>query len=164
MTSLDIEAGPVVLSKDGVYRYSLHRRWDESKGVVNFIMLNPSTADGNKLDATLRRVKGFCVSWGYGGFAITNLFAFRGRNPLSMRAAVDPVGPENDAYILQEAQQAHLIVCGWGIHGKYRGRDKVVLDMLKAHDLKPHYLVLVGDGTIPGHPLILSRELTAQPL
>ena len=31
------------------WRYLLWRRWDESKPVANFLMLNPSTADELKL-------------------------------------------------------------------------------------------------------------------
>lgn len=158
--ALDIEAGPVILSKENppIYRYTLTRIWDATLGVVNFIMLNPSTADGNKLDATLRRCREFARSWGYGGFVITNLFAFRARSPLAMKAYVDPVGPDNDAYILEQAQQASIVVCGWGTHGVHRGRDKVVVKMLRNNGIKLHYLVRTK-ALIPGHPLFLSSEL-----
>lgn len=165
MSTIDVEAGPVVMSDENppLYRYTLHRRWDEPLGVVNFIMLNPSTADGNKLDATLRRCREFSRSWGYGGFAITNLFAYRARSPINMKLATDPVGPDNDAHILEQAQQAAIVVCGWGTHGAHRGRDKVVLAMLKNNGITPHYLKLVS-GTMPGHPLFLSSELRPQVL
>lgn len=35
------------LSPDGVYRYRLDRAWDDSLPRLVFLMLNPSTADGD---------------------------------------------------------------------------------------------------------------------
>jgi hypothetical protein len=160
MTNVDIEAGPVVLSNENppIYRYTLHRRWDENYGVVNFMMLNPSTADGNRLDPTLRRCRDFAKSWGYGGFVITNLFAYRARSPVVMKTVTDPVGPDNDSHIIEQAKQAEIVVCGWGVHGSHRNRDKIVLNMLSANGIKLHYLTLTK-AKHPGHPLFLSSEL-----
>jgi len=44
------------LSDDKLYRYQLSRIWDEDKPTVLFIMLNPSTADADVDDPTIRRV------------------------------------------------------------------------------------------------------------
>lgn len=63
------------------YRYWLTRRWDLSLPVVTFLMLNPSTADARKDDATIRKCIGFAKAWGYGGIIVINLFALRSRNP-----------------------------------------------------------------------------------
>lgn len=76
------------------YRYSLVHEWDRDLPRVAFIMLNPSTADENALDPTLRRCLGFARSWGYGSFEIGNVFAFRATDPKAMKAAADPFGPE----------------------------------------------------------------------
>lgn len=162
MTAIKSEAGPALLSPDGLYRYTLHRRWDEAKPTVNFIMLNPSTADAAKLDPTLRRCLGFADSWGYGGFVITNLFAYRATNRLVLRTVEDPIGPDNDAHLLEQAQQSDIVVCGWGTDGRLRNRDASVLLMLLKNKIAVHYLRLTVEGR-PGHPLYLPSNLTPQP-
>ena len=42
-----------VISDCENYRYELVRQWDESKGFVNFVGLNPSKADGQIDDPTI---------------------------------------------------------------------------------------------------------------
>ena len=74
------------------WRYLLWRRWDATKPVANFLMLNPSTADEVKLDPTCSRARDYAERWGYGALIVTNIFAFRNTNPNQMKAAKDPVG------------------------------------------------------------------------
>ena len=73
------------ISPCGLYRYSLTRKWEAWKGTVNFIMLNPSTADAQEDDPTIRRCIGFAKAWGYGGIVVTNLFAYRATNPKELK-------------------------------------------------------------------------------
>ena len=54
------------ISKDGLYRYSLERVWDPSKPTALFICLNPSTADAEIDDPTVRKMVGFAKRFGYG--------------------------------------------------------------------------------------------------
>ena len=65
------------ISSCGLYRYDLWRVWDSQKENVCFIGLNPSTADENKDDPTIRRCMAFAMAWGYGSLCMLNLFAFR---------------------------------------------------------------------------------------
>ena len=44
-----------IISKDGLYRYSLERAWDKSKPTVLFVCLNPSVAD-DKLTTTQSKI------------------------------------------------------------------------------------------------------------
>ena len=48
---------------------------------IMWIGLNPSTADEQQLDPTLRRIRGFSQTWGFTAFVITNLFAYRAMRP-----------------------------------------------------------------------------------
>ena len=48
-----------VMSADGNYRYLLSRLLGPSPSLATFIMLNPSTADAEPDDPTIRRCIGF---------------------------------------------------------------------------------------------------------
>ena len=63
------------------YRHALGRHWDNDKGFVLFIMLNPSTADAQQDDPTIRRCMDFAKRWGFGGIEACNLFDWRATDP-----------------------------------------------------------------------------------
>jgi hypothetical protein len=67
-----------LIDKTETYRYWLLRRWGQNLGnLINFVMLNPSKADADIDDNTIRRCISFAKKWGFDGIYITNLFAFR---------------------------------------------------------------------------------------
>lgn len=146
------EAG-AIFSPCLTYRYNLWRRWDDDKPACGFIMLNPSTADENTLDPTLRRCVSFANQWGYGSLYVANIFALRSTDPKTLYASRDPVGPSNEAAIRAVAGLADLLVCAWGVHGALHGRGKEVREMLTA----PRCLGTTKDGH-PRHPLYLPRD------
>ena len=145
------------------WRYLLWRRWDASKPVANFLMLNPSTADEVKLDPTCSRARDYAERWGYGALIVTNIFAFRNTNPNQMKAAQDPVGPGNDAAIVKAARDSALVVCAWGNHGAFLERSSLVTALLKKNRIRLHALRLNANGE-PAHPLYLPSRLSAVPL
>jgi hypothetical protein len=106
------------ISSDEIYRYALWRRWDEldvMAGRVCWVMLNPSTADAENDDPTIRRCVDFSRRWGFGGLVVVNLFAYRATNPAQLREPVcDPVGPDNNEWVLNEVRSATLAVAAWG--------------------------------------------------
>src|SRR5690349_21188818 len=85
---------------EGAYRYRLDRWWDRALPPLIYIMLNPSTADAERDDATIRVCMGRAKNEGCGGIVVVNLFAYRATKPEDMKRAADPVGPNNDWYIL----------------------------------------------------------------
>lgn len=99
------------ISPCGLYRYELTRQWGDGP-ILEFIMLNPSTADGSEDDPTIRRCVGFAVAWGYGSIVVRNLYAFRATDPSALRQADDPIGPENLRYL--SATDADFTVAAWG--------------------------------------------------
>lgn len=156
-------------SECGIYRYALLRCIDlgmdgldgKQDRTVNFIMLNPSTADDRIDDPTIRRCIGFARRWGYGELMVTNLFAFRATDPDNLkRWASDPVGPENDEYIRKIAEAADLVIAAWGSHGEYRRRDEEVRRIVRSVGKQEHCLALTMTGQ-PKHPLYLPK--TAEP-
>lgn len=153
-----------VFSQCERYRYRLTRRWATGgQGMCAFICLNPSTADATQDDPTVRRCVNFSKDWGYDGFIMLNLFAFRATEPADMMAADDPVGPENDRWLLQTAKESSLVVAAWGADGVYRDRNRAVLGLLRAEGIALHYLELTKHRE-PRHPLYLKSDLKPKPL
>jgi hypothetical protein len=163
------------------YRYTLWREWhkdtlnlsadDEARTIhqfVQFIGLNPSTADEVQDDPTVRRCIQFAKDWGYGAMCMTNIFAFRATDPTNMKAEVSPVAEldlrhlqnENDTWLQRISRSAGLIICAWGRHGNHLKRHERVLDLLS--DRKLHCLSVNADGT-PAHPLYLPSILKPIP-
>ena len=153
------EVGNATFSPCGAYRYSLTRGWDSGKPAVNFLMLNPSTADAEQDDPTVRRCLGFAKAWGFGVLYVTNLFALRATDPRALYKHPDPVGPDNDRCILKAAAGSKLVVAAWGVHGDHRQRAADVLRLLMEPGIAVHALKLTKAGS-PCHPLYLPAKLT----
>lgn len=142
------------------YRYTLDIQVAEGPlKRVQFIGLNPSTADEKVDDATMRRLKRYTLDWGYTMLTMTNLFAFRARDPLVMKRHSDPIGRLNNAALEMTAASSDLIVACWGTHGTWRSRDQEVLELLDAFEL--HCFARSRDGH-PLHPLRLLASLKPQ--
>lgn len=145
-------------SADRSYRYTLSRIWDDSRPLVLFIGLNPSTADEHRDDPTIGRCCSFAQDWGMGGIVMVNLFAWRATRPEELRLAKDPIGPENDQRVKQALTQCPLRVACWGNHGRYLGRDAAVLQQLPV----PIWCLGQTKQGQPCHPLRLKRETNFQ--
>lgn len=152
--------GTATISPCGLYRYWLERAWDigTGKDFLNFIMLNPSTADAEKDDPTIRKCVGFAKRWGYGGVHIVNLFALRATDPGVMLEHADPVGPENDHFIEAGALSAPVTVCGWGRMGSHRDRAAQVLSIVRRLCPRVVALRVNRDGS-PAHPLYMPYDI-----
>jgi hypothetical protein len=142
-----------VFSADRTYRYALYRLWLHEKPKLLVVGLNCSTADENYDDPTIRRCIGFADTLGFGGLIMANAFAYRATDPKVMKAAEDPIGPENDWWIRTLDDKAGMTIIAWGIHGGYMDRDKAVLGLIK----KPMCFGVTKDG-YPRHPLYLKKD------
>jgi hypothetical protein len=158
------KTNPCVFSPDRRYRYLLEHEWGDlftQTRYVAVIGLNPSTADERQLDPTLRRVRGFAQRFGFFRLKMLNLFAYRSTDPKVLRLVDDPIGPDNDRRLLEVCQGAELILCCWGSHGSYRGRNKAVLHLLSGLPLQ--CLGKTKEGH-PRHPLYLDRQTALHPV
>ena len=138
----------------GLYRYSLKRVWAAELPSVLFVGLNPSTADAEGDDPTIRRCIAYGRYWGYGGVVVVNLFAYRATRPADLFRAEDPVGPGNDLALAHSQEGAGLVVAAWGNHGARLRRAAEVLPGLK----NPHFLRINRSGQ-PAHPLYLPGNI-----
>ncbi len=137
------------------YRYLLTRVWDDAEEKALFVMLNPSTATEVQNDPTVERCERRARALGFGGFRVTNIFAWRDTDPRAMRAAADPVGPGNDDAIRDSCDWADRIIAAWGTHGAHLERGPVVEALLRSTGRPVHHLGLTKDGH-PKHPLYIA--------
>ncbi len=109
-----------VISDDGLYRYRLDRWWGDGARVV-WVMLNPSTADADEDDPTIRRVMRFSRDWGYDGCTVVNLYPLRATKPADLRRwlrrhVIAPAMIENAKYVERLTVDAPLTIAAWGAH------------------------------------------------
>lgn len=90
---------------------------------------------------------------------MANLFAYRATRPKDMLAVSDPVGIENDEWLIKLSQKAGLVVAAWGNTGNYLNRSSEVKQLIP----KLYYLKLNQSGE-PAHPLYLRLDLKPLPL
>jgi len=145
-------------SNDGKYRYWLSRIFDETLPLVAFVGLNPSTADAEIDDPTIKKCISYCRQWGYGGFYMVNLFAFVSSDPKKLLHEADPVGKDNDRHLKEVLSKTEKTICCWGEMGRHNNRDRQVLDIIS----NPHCLQVNKKGE-PAHPLYLKGDLQPIP-
>lgn len=141
------------------YRYLLRRSWSAGPTVA-FVMLNPSTADAQIDDPTIRRCCGFARTWGFGAVDVVNLFAWRSTEPKALLAAADPIGPWNDDHVRVAVSMARLVVVGWGAAGPAKLRELVRARAAAVAPLlgdSARCLGRTADGS-PRHPLFVRAD------
>ncbi len=151
-----------VVSDDQKYRYALYREWEDDPfaplRVLNFVMLNPSKADGSVDDPTVRKCIGFAKLNGYNAVRVVNLFAFRATDPKELQKEYtnggDVVGPLNDTYV-QELPTEETVVVAWGAtFQKETFIRRRIRETLKILNRKLWCLNKTKDGH-PSHPVML---------
>jgi len=155
-----------IISPCGQFRYALWRRWAEGGPTLLFVMLNPSTADADVDDATIRRCIRFGERNGFAGIEVVNLFAYRATDPKDLRRAGWPVGPDNDDWIVTSAEQAlgsgGAVCVAWGAGSAELERPQIVLPMLRAVGAEPMCLGITRSG-YPRHPLYVAGNTPLAP-
>jgi hypothetical protein len=144
-----------IISPCEKYRYALWRIWSTNVRPLMVIGINPSTADAFKDDRTIRRCISYASDWGMGGLLMGNLFAWRDKEPSALSKVSDPIGAENDTWLIRMRDASQMVLGAWGIHGNFNiERTAAVLEMFP----DVHHLGLTGNGH-PRHPLYLPKTL-----
>ena len=166
-----------IFSPCKLYRFFLTRRIQEDNRTLLFIGLNPSIADANFNDQTLRRLLQICRFLGYGKLVVLNLFSRVSKSPKQLQLCSDPIGKENNnflsAYTFIWSRNYFWDLCfGWGRKGSLYQRDKFVIELLRIYlvtrstfckeALGPLAFGLTKDGD-PRHPLYLPSESVLRP-
>lgn len=142
------------MSECGRYRYRLGRKWGDTPDLL-FIMLNPSTADAEEDDPTIRRCVGFAKAHDHGGIQVVNLYAWRATDPRDLKAANYPIGPDNDNHIKAALGAAGAVCVAWGERARGLARPAEVLAMIQRAGRSARCLAVTSHG-MPAHPLMLS--------
>jgi hypothetical protein len=151
-----------VISPGDTYRYLLKRTAESMapmRSTALFVMLNPSTADAQLDDPTIRRCRGFAKLWDCNGLAVANLYALRSKEPAALWSHPDPVGPDNDDYLWNFARECGDVVCAWGSNARPE-RAARVASIMRDAGARLWCLGTTKDGS-PRHPLYVRND---QPL
>lgn len=165
MTELDTRVQyTAIISPDGQYRYRLARTWSDEPPAT-FIMLNPSTADAEVDDPTIRRCMGYARRWGCGGLVVVNLYGLRATNPADLWRTDDPVGPKNDDILTMALYRARSstapVIAAWGAHAR-PDRVEFVRYAARGSGVQLRALKVTKAGA-PGHPLYLRADAELKP-
>lgn len=144
------------IEEKGKYRYALNRRWGPGPPLL-WVMLNPSTADHDEDDPTIRRVRGFSERLGFQAFIVANLYAARATKPARLLEMDDPIGPRNDSWLQRLFDRHPIAIAAWGAWPNAHGRSDHVEAMARARRC---ILLSFGEtkGGAPRHPLYLRGD------
>ncbi len=142
----------------GRYRYKLWRIWNKELPIVMCIGLNPSTANATQTDPTITNLTAMLKLLGYGGFYMTNLFAWISSKPSNLLTCEDSLG-DNDAKLKEVAAMCSEVIFCWGAFKEAEERIKQVVPRFP--DAKCFGFTKSGR---PFHPLALMYAgLTKEP-
>lgn len=146
-----------VFSECGKYRYQLSRVWDAELDMVMCCGLNPSTANGEKDDPTIRTLTKALKKLGYGGFVMVNLYAYITPNPKELFNVADPMG-ENEEHIKEIGALIDHHIFAWGSFKGIEYRSK------QMERLFPNAVCFGKSSTgAPWHPLSLMYKGIKEP-
>lgn len=168
---------PIVRSADisdcGMYRYSLQRDWSGGKDPedarrMGFIMLNPSTADADVDDPTVRRCIAFARENKHNAIEVLNLYPFRATNPAVLRNHSDKllVGDEtswsDNAAMIKGYWSVAVVAWGDLKVARHVDRAQHVLNELAAAGIDAQCLG-VTKYLHPRHPLYVPGGTKLEP-
>lgn len=146
-SDVSLSARGAVLSADETCRFLLWRNWAKGRRrLCTFIGLNPSTADANKDDPTIRRCVDFAKRWNCTGLRMVNLFATRSTDPSGIRVYHELVA--NEMYVNSACVRSDVTVAAWGSHNLARAS----VWASNRHRFSLECLGVNKDGS-PKHPL-----------
>ena len=138
--------------KDKKNRYQLWRIWDIEQPLILFILLNPSHADDQYDDRTVKKLISFSKKFAFGGFYLGNLYAYVTPYPSPEMFVCDD--QTNIKHIEIMKKKCMKTVVGWGNLGTYP-------EWLKNIVCKPMCFGTNKNGT-PKHPLYLPSNTKLQ--
>jgi len=145
-----------LFSEDRTCRYSLSRTWDEEGPKALCIGLNPSTANGEDDDPTIRSLTRILTNANFGGFTMCNLFPVISPYPEKVSEWWSGQNEHlklNDDIILITSSTSRVIICCWGNFSVAKIRARQI-------KLIAPYAMCFGHNAngSPKHPLYLKSD------
>ncbi len=130
------------------------------------MMLNPSTADADFDDPTIRRCLGFAKAFGFGSLSVINLFGYRATNPKDLLKITARNTDFCHDQNVNELLNGTKLICAWGVLPKVlHAEANQTLDNLRGWlSENPGFVQCLGktkDG-YPRHPLYLPTDTQMQ--
>lgn len=152
-----------VFNETETHRYLLRRRWAEGGSTLTFIMLNPSTADEDTDDPTIRRCMGFARREGAHALRVANLFGLRATDPKELLRHPAPVGARNEEFLRLACLPEHEAVVAWGaLPSGLRGHAARMTEILALDGVRLRCFGTTASGQ-PRHPLYLRGDMPLVP-
>ena len=149
------------ISEDGLYRYRLDRWWGDGPRVA-WIMLNPSTADAEVDDPTIRRCIAFTKAWGYDGLTVVNLYPLRATDPKALdgfeERATEACATRNGIEVGRAIGVSPIAVAAWGVHGARDGIGEWMRGQIALSTPRPLYHLGLTKEGYPRHPLYVRGD------
>jgi hypothetical protein len=156
-----LQRGSAIISECGTWRYRLERDLGRDGPTVAILGVNPSTADAEVDDQTIRKDMGFGARLGWGRLIKGNKFAYRATDVKALRRVADPIGPENNDHLIQIMLDADIVIAAWGplskLPEKLRSRWRRLVIYADAAGKPLHCFGTAKDGQ-PLHTLMLAYE------
>ena len=135
------------------------------------IGINPSTAEPDRLDNTLKSVERIALGNGFDSFTMFNVYAQRATNPDHMDKELNLLLHEENMrafrYILERSGDAPAIWAAWGAIVEKRDYLKDCLaDMVRLGDEYGAAWFIAGKRSLKGHPhhpLYLKKDSPLEP-
>jgi hypothetical protein len=150
-----------VISDCGKYRYLLRRTWDHAKPRALYVMLNPSTADAQLDDPTIRSCVRLAAGLGYGSMEVVNLFAYRATKPDELLTASDPYGQANEDHVKRALARCDIPILAWGAWPPAHSASAYIRNAIRATRPAAFCFGKTKDGA-PKHPLYVKSGTPLQ--
>ena len=155
-----------IISDCGVYRYRLDREVGVDGKVFAYFGVNPSTADAELDDATVRKWRGFTLRNGGRRFIVGNVFSYRATDVRELANDHVDCDQTHWSHIKQIIADADILVPCWGNRSKLPlgkvKRPEALLAMLLASGKPVLHFGTTKSGD-PKHPLMLGYDTPLTP-
>lgn len=157
-----------VFSPCGKYRYLLRRRFSQHdpKKTAFFCAVNPSIADHEVDDPTVRRMVNLSTREGCDAMVLVNAGAYVATDPRDFRkqfkTGVDVIGPENEKFIRESVENSALVVVCWGNGGAFKDIGIRAYETIVKYFKGTVYCLGKTKHGHPRHPLFLRNDVALE--